>query len=59
MHRIDANGEVTRVSLDPMPTDRPFAAEFLAKLRQYVFTPARRLDGSPIAATLVVTFSLR
>ncbi len=56
---ISSRGEVTGVALDPMPRDREFAAEFLTKLRQYVFTPARTVDGRPVAARLAVAFTLR
>ncbi len=56
---ITVRGEVTRVSLDPMPTDSLFAAEFVGKLRQYTFTPARNVDGRPVAARLSVAFTLR
>jgi hypothetical protein len=56
---ISALGEVTRVRLDPEPRDSQFAADFIAKLRQYLFTPARTLDGRPVAARLSVVFTLR
>lgn len=56
---ITARGEVARVSLDPMPRDRQFAAEFLARLRSYMFRPARTVGGRPVAASLTVVFTLR
>lgn len=55
---ISARGDVTHVSLDPMPRDRKFANAFLAKLRGYAFTPAYTLDGRPIAAIYRISFVL-
>ncbi len=55
---ISATGEILRITLHPMPRDRRFAQEFIAKLRQYAWSPARTLDGRPIAAQVPVVFTL-
>lgn len=55
---ISARGDVMRVSLDPMPRDRKFAAAFLDRLRRYTFTPAYSLDGRPVAAAFQISFTL-
>ena len=58
LFEISERGEVMRVSLDPMPRDRGFARELLARLRGYRFTPARTLDGRPVAALFPFTITL-
>jgi hypothetical protein len=55
---ISARGDVMRVSLDPMPRDRKFAAAFLERLRRYTFTPAYSLDGRPVAAAFEIRITL-
>ena len=58
LFEISERGEVMRVSLDPMPRDRGFARELLERLRRYRFTPARTLDGRPVAAIYPFTITL-
>lgn len=55
---VSASGDVVHIALDPMPQDRRFAAELLAKLRQFSFTPAHRPDGRAIPSLYSVKLYL-
>ena len=58
LFEISERGDVMRVSINPMPSDHGFARDFLERLRRYRFTPARTLDGRPIAALYPLTITL-
>jgi hypothetical protein len=47
---IDARGHVTRVEVEPRIPDSGYRKKFVDKMKQYVFAPARRVDGTPVAA---------
>jgi hypothetical protein len=47
---IDARGRVTRVEVEPRIPDSDYRKKFMDKMKQYVFAPARRADGTPVAA---------
>lgn len=55
---VDADGRVTRVSLDPDIQDREYRDRLLDAMRNYRFTPARGPDGTPVPGTYVVTVTL-
>jgi hypothetical protein len=50
MFSVEANGQVSRIELDPPPKDGSCRRELEAKLRQYRFKPARTRDGRPVAS---------
>ena len=58
LFEISERGDVMRVSINPMPSDHGFARDFLERLRRYRFTPARTLDGRPIAVLYPLTITL-
>ncbi len=47
---IDEGGRVDRVEVEPQIADSDYRKKFLDKMKQYVFAPARRADGTPVAA---------
>jgi hypothetical protein len=49
---IDTQGRVDRVELDPLPKDGGCRREFLARLREYKFKPARTAEGRPVAGVV-------
>ena len=46
---IDTRGRVDRVDVDPLPTDGGCRREFMARMREYRFEPARTAEGRPVA----------
>lgn len=46
---IDTQGRVDRVDVDPLPKDGGCRRDFLARMREYKFEPARTVDGRPVA----------
>jgi hypothetical protein len=47
---INERGKVTRVEVEPRITDAAYRKKFMEKMRQFTFHPARRADGTPVAA---------
>jgi hypothetical protein len=45
---------VTRVEVEPRIPDSAYRKKFLDKMREYVFSPARRSDGTAIAASVEI-----
>ena len=52
---VDERGGVERVEVEPPIDDAGYRRKFLERMYQYVFTPARTLDGVPVAAHTVIT----
>lgn len=55
---VDREGRVTRVEVVPDIPDGEYRRKFLASMYEYRFEPARRPDGTPVAAQAVVTITL-
>jgi len=55
---VDAEGLVSRVSIEPEIQDREYRDRLLDAMRHYRFTPARNPDGTPVPGTYVVTVTL-
>lgn len=55
---VDQEGRVTRVEVSPQIPDAEYRRKFLASMYEYRFEPARRPDGTPVAAQAVVTITL-
>ncbi len=51
---VDEQGKVTRVEVEPRIADSAYRNKFLDKMREYVFSPARRSDGTPIPASVEI-----
>jgi len=51
---VDERGRVTRVEVEPRIPDSAYRNKFLDKMREYVFSPARRADGTAIAASVEI-----
>jgi protein TonB len=47
---IDERGRVTKVEVEPRIEDADYRKKFMDKMYQYTFRPARKLDGTPVAA---------
>ena len=47
---VAADGKVTNVEIDPSPGDVGCRQDFLERMRNYRFSPARTRDGQPAAA---------
>ncbi|UCG86658.1 MAG: hypothetical protein JSW71_22625, partial [Gemmatimonadota bacterium] len=47
---IDERGRVTKVEVEPRIEDAGYRKKFMDKMYQFTFHPARRLDGTPVAA---------
>lgn len=47
---IDERGRVRRVEVEPRISDSDYRKKFVDKMKQYVFAPARKADGTPVAA---------
>jgi hypothetical protein len=45
---------VTRVEVEPRIPDSAYRKKFLDKMREYVFTPARGIDGTAVAASVEI-----
>jgi hypothetical protein len=54
---VGADGQVSRVESDPVPRDAGCRREFLARLREYRFEPAKTLDGRAIASVYPIVIS--
>jgi len=46
---IDVQGRVARVDVEPPPKDAGCRREFLSRMREYKFKPARTVEGRPVA----------
>jgi hypothetical protein len=55
---VRVDGRVERYEVQPAITDRDYARKFDEVIRAFRFTPARAPDGSRIAGTTRVTFTL-
>jgi len=47
---INEHGKVTDVEVEPRITDSGYRKKFMEKMRQFTFHPARKADGTPVAA---------
>jgi len=55
---ISAQAKVTKVRVDPEIKDAGYRQQFLAMMREYIFKPARRLDGTTIEGELTMRVTL-
>ncbi|HEY8257178.1 MAG TPA: hypothetical protein VIG08_05940 [Gemmatimonadales bacterium] len=55
---VRVDGRVERYEVDPEIADRDYAKKFDEVIRSFRFTPARAPDGSRVAGTTTVTFTL-
>lgn len=55
---VNAEGRVTRVRVEPEIRDAAYRTQFVALLREYVFEPARRLDGTRVDGETTITITL-
>lgn len=55
---VRVDGQVERYVVDPTISDRDYARKFDEVIRAFRFTPARAPDGTRIAGTTTVTFTL-
>lgn len=55
---ISERGEVLSVEVDPPIRDRGYRNEFMDRMRRYIFTPARTLEGRPVRVVFPVQFAL-
>jgi hypothetical protein len=55
---VRVDGRVERYEVDPRIMDQEYARKFDEVIRAFRFTPARAADGSRIAGTTTVTFTL-
>jgi len=55
---VDAAGRVTKVDVTPPIPDGEYRKEFVRRMYEYTFTPARRPDGTPVAGETVLTITL-
>ena len=55
---VRVDGRVERYEVDPRIMDQDYARKFDEVIRAFRFTPARAADGSRIAGTTTVTFTL-
>jgi hypothetical protein len=52
---IEADGRVSRVDVQPAPADAGCRREFVTRMRQYKFYPAKMQDGRAVASKSTVT----
>jgi TonB family protein len=55
---VRQDGRVERYEVDPAIADRDYARKFDEVIRAFRFTPARTPDGTRVAGTTTVTFTL-
>lgn len=55
---VRVDGQVDRYEIDPAIGDRAYARKFDEVIRAFRFTPARAPDGTRVAGTTTVTFTL-
>jgi hypothetical protein len=55
---VRVDGQVDRYQVDPAIGDRDYARKFDEVIRAFRFTPARAPDGTRVAGTTTVTFTL-
>ncbi len=55
---VRVDGQVERYEVDPAISDREYAEKFDQVIRAFRFTPARAPDGTRVAGTTTVTFTL-
>lgn len=51
---VEADGQVSKVEIDPHPKDADCRRDFLARMREYKFDPAKTRDGRPVASVYPV-----
>ena len=55
--RVEADGRVSRVEVDPPPKDAGCRRQVIETLRAYRFRPARTQDGRPVASIFPFTYT--
>jgi outer membrane biosynthesis protein TonB len=55
---VRVDGQVERYQVEPAIGDREYARKFDEVIRAFRFTPARAPDGTKVAGTTTVTFTL-
>jgi len=55
---VAADGNVTRVEVDPPMHDEPYRREFLERMMAFRFYPARMRDGTNVASVFTVAITL-
>ena len=55
---VRMDGQVERYQVEPAIDDRDYARKFDEVIRAFRFTPARAPDGTKMAGTTTVTFTL-
>ena len=55
---VRVDGRVERYEVNPEISDRDYARKFDEVIRSFRFTPARAPDGTRVAGTTTVTFTL-
>lgn len=55
---VDAQGRVTRVKVEPEIREAAYRRDFYALMREYVFEPARKLDGTRVPGEVIITITL-
>jgi len=55
---VDVRGRVARVEVTPQIPDGEYRKKFLALMREYTFTPARRADGTPVRGETELAITL-
>ncbi len=53
---VDARGRVQKVQVEPKIEDGGFRDKLLERMREWVFYPARTIDGTPVNGQLVITY---
>ena len=55
---VDAEGRVADVDVEPNIGDGDYRKRFIGTMRRFRFRPARLQDGTPVAGTAIVSFTL-
>jgi len=55
---VAADGNVTRVEVDPPMHDEPYRREFLERMKAFRFYPAHTRDGTNVASVFTVAITL-
>jgi hypothetical protein len=54
---VDRRGRPVRVEIEPEIQDAAFRKKLLDRMREWVFYPARTLEGRPVEGQLVITYT--